>query len=234
MLAFVLAFLLHYPLFRFYLAKESRFPVAFKLVRYFSWLMRFLSGIVLVVKRKAPMPKAPFIICSNHSSYLDIIILYGVFSEYFIFMGKSEINSWPLFHIFFTKGMNISVNRGSLVDAHKAMKRSAGALDKGQSLVIFPEATIPPGAPTMKRFKNGAFKLALEKGVPIVPVTFLNNFKRLQVGAFFKVMGGPGISRVIIHPPVETKDLGEEDLVNLRTEIFEVINRPLQELYGSK
>ena len=76
------------------------------------------------VDQKSELPAGPFIICPNHGSYLDIITMYRVFKRYFIFMGKAEILEWPLFGIFFSKGMNISVNRQSNRGSHEALKKS--------------------------------------------------------------------------------------------------------------
>lgn len=94
--------------------------------------------------------------------------MYNVIPEYFLFMGKYELLRWPLFNMFF-KDMNIAVNRGSHVEAAKAFRRAANALDRGTSLALFPEGTIPVFTPRLKPFKDGAFKLAIEKQVPIVP-----------------------------------------------------------------
>lgn len=183
---------------------------------------------------KQALPPPPFIICPNHSSYVDIITMYRTFKNYFIFMGKMELNNWPLFHIFFSKGMNISVDRASITGAQKAYDRAKSELDKGHNIVIFPEGTIPPGAPKLKVFKNGAFKLALEKNVPIVPVTFLTNFKRLQAGPTLRNMGGPGPSEVIIHPAIHPANYKVQGASAMRNDTFATIEKPLLERYGNQ
>lgn len=149
-------------------------------------------------------------------------------------MGKMEINNWPLFHIFFTKGMNISVNRASITGAHEAYKRAKSEIDKGHSIVIFPEGTIPAHAPRLKPFKSGAFKLSIEKNIPIVPVTFLTNFKRLQAGPALRQRGGPGPSKVIIHPPIFPADYTSKGDHQMRDDTFAVIQKPLEALYGNQ
>lgn len=149
-------------------------------------------------------------------------------------MGKTELNSWPLFHIFFSKGMNISVDRASITGAQKAYERAKSELDKGHNIVIFPEGTIPVSAPKLKPFKNGAFKLALEKNIPIVPVTFLTNFKRLQAGPALRNLGGPGPSKVIIHPAIYPESYKNGDVTALRNDTFAIIEQPLKEMYGDQ
>jgi 1-acyl-sn-glycerol-3-phosphate acyltransferase len=198
--------------------------------------LQLTGGILLIKKYKEKLPEnIPFVICPNHSSYLDIVLLYRVFKNHFVFMGKKEIEKAPLFNIYFTSGMNILVDRSSKVGSHKAFKKVGEEIDKGHSVVIFPEGTIPHHAPYLKQpFKNGAFRLAIEKQVPIVPVTFLHNWKRLQGSKLYKGKAGPGYTKVIIHEKIETKGMTDDDLVNLREKVFNIINQPIIEAYGSK
>ena len=112
------------------------------------------------------------------------------------------------------------------------MKKAESELRNGHNIVIFPEGTIPPTAPKMRSFKNGAFKLSLEQNIPIVPVTFVNNWRRLQAGAALMVLGGPGYSNVIIHPPVYPKDYENTNVVKMKKDIFEIIEKPLRDGKG--
>jgi len=187
-----------------------------------------LGGIFIKYDKKAEFPEPPYIVCANHSSYLDIVLMYSIIPDYFIFMGKGEIKSWPLFNILFTKGMNILVERASRTASHKAFKKAGDELDMGSVVVIFPEGTIPYGAPQMKAFKNGAFKLAMEKSVPIVPISFSNNWKLLQAGAVLKSNGRPGISRVTVHEAILPGADSDEELVHLRNKTFETIEQSIR------
>lgn len=230
---FVLTLFIFYPVFYYLLSKPKRFGKAFIAMRMWAWWLVTIPGVFVKVKNKSLLPSKPYIICPNHSSYLDIIIMYRVFSEYFIFMGKAELNDWPLFNIFFTKGMNISVNRSSNAGSHEAFERAKSETDKGHNIVIFPEGTIPSEAPNLKAFKNGAFKLAMEKNIPIVPVTFLTNWRRLQAGPALKRRGGPGFSHVIIHPAVYPSDYKESGMLKMKQDIFDTIEKPIKERYGN-
>lgn len=229
-IGFILTLVLMYPAFYVLLARKSRFPKAFRLIQLLSRLLRFFTGIWLNVKQRPQLPEPPYIICSNHSSYLDILLMYSVFPDYFVFMGKNEIASWPLFKIFFTSGMNILVDRGNRKASHQSLLRASEELDKGHCVMIFPEATIPAKAPQMKPFKNGAFKLSVDKQIPIVAVTFLDNWKRLQVGAALRVKGGPGWARAVIHEPIFPED---REMIELRKHVFQTIQGPLEEVYGT-
>ena len=118
------------------------------------------------------------------------------------------------------------------MDSHRAFLRACSDIDKGISITLFPEGTIHTNGPVMGRFKNGPFRLAIEKQVPIVPVTFLNNWVILP-DDFRRSVGRPGIAHVIIHEPVPTAGMTEANLDALKARVYEVINQPIQEKYSS-
>ncbi len=225
-LVFFLSLVVLYIPFRILLFRPRRYHRAFRLKRAWAYFLQFASGVPMSVDRRAALPPAPYVICCNHSSYLDIIQMYNVVPEYFLFMGKYELLRWPLFNMFF-KGMNIAVNRGSHVEAAKAFRRAASALDRGTSLALFPEGTIPAFTPRMKPFKDGAFKLAIEKQVPIVPITFLDHWRLFGEPTEFMSRARPGIARAVVHPAISTKGLTMDDLVALRAQVYRTIEEPL-------
>lgn len=225
-LVFFLSLIVLYIPFRILLFTEDRYKKAFWLKRLWAW---FLSVFMFMpVRRKvlAQLPPPPYVVCCNHGSYIDTALMYRVIPDYFLFMGKYELLKWPLFNIFF-KGMNIAVNRTSHVEAHKAFRKAEERIEQGACIAIFPEGTISPNAPEMIKFKNGAFKMAVEKQVPIVPVTFKHNYKLFGDPEILLSRGRPGISQAVIHPHIETKGLTDADLVSLRTQVFDVINSAL-------
>lgn len=218
-----------YPLYAFLLAKKSRFNNALTLLRIQTGIILFFSGIYVEVKNKNVFfDNKRAVITPNHTSYLDILVLYQTIPNYFVFMGKHTLKTIPIFNIFF-KEMNIAVNRKSITSGKEALNRCAKEINEGNSVVLFPEGTIPDDAPNMLRFKGGAFKLAIEKQAPIIPVTFLSNYKRLQLSdGLFKGKAGPGIAKVIIHDAIPTKGLTLEDLLPLQEKVFNIINQELE------
>lgn len=221
--------ILLFPAFYFLLRKEAWFPYVFRLKRFWAKLLIGNVGIrCKVIKSPVLDPAKAYVICPNHSSFLDIVLMYRVFRQYFHFMGKAELKKVPLFNKFFDR-MNILVDRQSIIGSHRAFKRAADDIEKGISIAIFPEATIPECSPQMSRFKNGAFKLAIEKQIPIVPVVFLDNWRLLPDTRGKWCKGGPGVSRVIVHDPVSTEGLTENDLNDLKNSVFEIIQKTLRE-----
>lgn len=212
--------------FRILLYTPRRYERAFRLKRAWAWFLQWSCGVPVRLEQRAPLPEAPYVICCNHSSYLDIIQMYNVIPSYFLFMGKYELLKWPLFNIFF-KGMNIAVNRGSHIEAAKAFRKAAQAIDRGTSIALFPEGTIPAYTPRMKPFKDGAFRLAIEKQVPIVPITFVDHWRLFGEPVELLSRARPGIARAVVHAPIPTKGLTMDDLVALRRKVYEVIEGPL-------
>ena len=106
-------------------------------------------------------------------------------------------------------------------------------LDKGISVVIYPEGTISNEG-KLKPFKNGAFKLAIDKQVPIVPVVNLNNWQYLQNGGFFKSLAGPGIPRIVVGEVIETKGMTAENCAELRDKVFNFTKNELSKFHGKE
>jgi len=202
-------------------------------MRLYGKMFLFCAGIFLNIKgRENIIEDQPFLICSNHSSFLDIPCLYSIFDKYFVFTGKKEIENWPLFHIFYTSGMNILVDRYNKMGLLKAYKRMMEVIDEGHPLVILPEGTISKIAPGLSEFKTGSVSLAIQKQIPILPITFTTNWIRLQRKGFLKGNASPGISEVIIHSLISTSGLTKNDSDTLQLKLRSIINLPLQEKYG--
>ena len=228
LLNFILGLVILYPLFYIFLSRKDWFPYAFKLKRFWAYWIYTVPGLFAKTTWKIPTAKLPqpCVYAANHVSYLDIISSYIVVPNYFVFMGKQELDKAPLFRIFFKK-MNILVDRKSNVGSHKAFLRAGRDIEEGSSVFLFPEGTISSNG-DLRGFKNGAFKLAIDKQVPVVPVTFLNNWKLLQNGGFFKTFGKPGISRIVVHEPILTTGMTENDLLSLKAKVHEVISSELK------
>lgn len=228
LLNFILGMIILFPLFYIFLSRKEWFPKAMVLKRFWARWILLVPGIFVSVTDKANIRSVakPCVYCSNHTSYLDIVISYILLPDYFVFMGKAELLKAPLFKIFFTKGMDIAVERQSRVGSHQAFILAGNEIDAGHSMFMFPEGTISSDG-RLKIFKTGAFKLAIEKQIPIVPISFSNNWKILQNGGYFKATGKPGIARVIIHEPLSTKGFTENDLVYLMKKTHDLIEAGL-------
>lgn len=145
-------------------------------------------------------------------------------------MGKYELLKIPLFKYFFVY-LDIPVNRKSMTDAHKAFSDAGKKLEEGLSVIIYPEGTIGEKG-KLRAFKNGAFKLAIEKQVPIVPAVNLNNWWFLENGGFFKSNGRPGVPRIVVGDPIPTKGMTEKDMDALKNKVTTFMQEELNTFYG--
>jgi 1-acyl-sn-glycerol-3-phosphate acyltransferase len=232
LLHFIITLLLLYPLFYFLLTKESRYKTGYKIMRVWAKYLAFASGIKVSVTRDGQLPEPPFIICPNHTSFLDILLAYCIFPDLFIFMGKKELKDVPVFNIFF-KNMNILVDRNSTSGSSKAFLEASKRISKGNSIAIFPEGSISKRAPKLLKFKSGAFKLAADNKVPIVPVTFMTNWKILGDGAYWKAPASPGTAHIHIHAPVLVESAQPEHIEKAKTEVFSLLDEKLNEYLHS-
>ncbi len=213
--------------------RTKRGDAVFKLKRFWARIIALLVGLYPQVKfrqHRYKMPNPCIIVC-NHTSYLDI-----VFSPFFIdhtavFMAKVELMKIPLFGAFF-KYFDIPVDRESRTGSHRSFVAASQKIDQGVSVIIYPEGTISNEG-RLKPFKNGAFKLAIEKQVPIVPAVNLNNWQFLQNGGFFKSHGSPGIPRIIVGQPIYTTGMTEEHVEELKDKVFTFIHEELKAYYGT-
>lgn len=233
-LAFFITFLPQYPFYYVLTRRYKDVKWAFEMKHWWSTMFQFVVFIFVKKRHVEPLPKRPYVICCNHMSYLDITLMPLVIPDFFVFMGKSELLKWPLLNIFFKNGnFDIAVTRDSIRGSARAMEAARKAIDHGRSVVIFPEGTIGEGTqPKMLRFKNGAFKLAIEKQVPIVPVTYLTNWKLFGEPFSYTDKARPGISKVVIHKAIETKGMTDKDLVSLREQTYAVIDNELMRYEG--
>lgn len=165
------------------------------------------------------------VFCSNHTSYLDIIASFYLIPGYFSIVGKSSLGKIPLFGYFYSK-LYILVDRADRRSKFMSMKACNKVLQEGRSLVIYPEGTIPDNnMPYMIEFKPGPFRIAIENQVPIIPFTFVNNWKILPDDGRY---GGRWMPmKVVFHKPISTIGLTLDDIEWLKKETFQVIQNTL-------
>jgi 1-acyl-sn-glycerol-3-phosphate acyltransferase len=192
--------------------------------RWWAKLMFVFVGLPFKVDyRFKPDHTKQYIFCPNHFSYLDIPTV-GLNRHNTIFVGKSEMEKIPLFGQMYRK-LHITVDRSKLKSRYTTLVRSREAIDEGKSLTIFPEGGIATKEPPhLAPFKDGAFRLAIEKQIPIVPVTIPYNWIILPDREFLLHWNRVA---VIFHEPVDTKGLGLGDLTELKGKISDTIRTEL-------
>lgn len=202
-------------------AKESWYPIFFKFAR--LWARLILIGMGLKVRRKTlqKIKKGKsYMFIANHTSIIDIMLMLVVVKNPFVFVGKAELAKIPVFG-FFYKRTCILVDRGDANSRRKVFKEAQRRIDTGLSICIFPEGLVPDDESiVLDAFKGGAFKLAIEHKLPIVPMSFYDCKKRFSY-TFFS--GSPGFLKVKTHAFIETKNLELSETNALKNEAHELI-----------
>jgi 1-acyl-sn-glycerol-3-phosphate acyltransferase len=212
----------------FLLAHQEKWhEYIYKLTKFWAGNFLKMNGLPTDIEYKFKLDKAQtYVFAPNHTSYMDIIIMMYAINQFFIFVGKHSITKVPLLGYVYGK-MHITVDRSKARSKYSVLEKSKIAIQKKKSVLIFPEGgIITTKPPTMASFKEGAFRLAIEEQVPIVPVTMPYNYivmpdKNIPPYHYHKL-------KVVFHEPIITKGMKLEDLPRLKQQVFEVIDNELK------
>lgn len=208
-------------------SSERLYPQFFWFARnVWASIVLYGMGFVPKIEREEVMEKGKsYMLVANHTSMTDIMLMLRASKNPFVFVGKKELVKIPVFG-FFYKRVCIMVDRSSARSRSGVYIRAQRRLGQGLSVCIFPEGGVPDETVVLDEFKDGAFKLAIEHQIPIVPMTFYDNKKRFP-WTFFK--GGPGRLRVKIHRFMATSGLSLSSRQQLKMECRERILNDLLE-----
>ncbi|WP_406685371.1 1-acyl-sn-glycerol-3-phosphate acyltransferase [Seonamhaeicola sp. MEBiC1930] len=222
----IIPIVLLFPVLLISISKESWYPFFFKLARFWAKFILIGMGFNYSFKKEQIPEKAKsYMFIANHTSMIDIMLMLISVKNPFVFVGKKELAKIPLFG-FFYKRTCILVDRSSAKSRQAVFLRAQRRLESGLSICIFPEGGVPEEHIELDEFKDGAFRLAINHQIPIVPLTFADNKKRFSY-TFFS--GGPGRMRVKIHKFLSTKGLTIDDTKSLNKESRTVILNQLRE-----
>ncbi len=187
--------------------------------RLFCWL-NFVS--VSAVGHENIDPKTSYVFVANHQSAYDIFSLFGWLGHNFRWMMKESLRKIPFVGWACKASGHIFVDNSSVASTRHTMEAAEKQLSGGMSLVVFPE-----GARTwdgnMRRFKKGAFRLAVEFNLPVVPVTIKGAF---DVMPRFRKLPKPGHISITIHKPIYP-EAGGHDIERLMEQSYTAISSTL-------
>ena len=220
-----LPILIMFPVLLVSILKESWYPFFFKLARFWAKLILIGMGFKTKIERdQTPETTKSYMFIANHTSMTDIMLMLVSVKNPFVFVGKAELAKIPLFG-FFYKRTCILVDRNSPKSRQAVFLRAQKRLKMGLSICIFPEGGVPEEHILLDEFKDGAFRLAINHQIPIVPLTFADNKKRFSY-TFFS--GSPGKMRVKMHEFIPTKNLTIDDTKTLNEKARGVILKQLE------
>ena len=176
---------------------------------------------------EAPHDKRqPFIFVSNHISYLDSAILVKAYRQPIRPLGKIEMSKVPVFG-FIYKNAIVTVDRSSPANRAKSVLILKSIINKGISVLVFPEGTFNLTSEPLKEFYDGAFRIAIETQTPIKPVLFLDSYRRMPNESIFLMT--PGVSRILYLDAIPVIGYTPEDVGELRQHVYSIMKNKLLE-----
>ena len=171
-------------------------------------------------------PKQSYVFLANHQGYFDIFLIYGYLGHNFKWMMKEYLRKIPFVGYACAKAKHIYVG-DSLSSIQRTVLQAQETLRGGMSMVIFPEGTRTYTG-EMGTFKRGAFMLANEIGLPIVPLTINGSFDVFSRRA---KSVSPGTISLKIHKPITVEERKGKPTKVFMQEVFDIINSSIEEKY---
>jgi 1-acyl-sn-glycerol-3-phosphate acyltransferase len=221
----VLTILIFFPLMAIVRLVTAPFdPGRYRVGRLFRWvgiitakanpLWRFRRSGVEIAD-----PRRPYVVVSNHESFADILLISHLPWE-MKWLSKAEIFRIPVLGWMLSLAGDVPVRRGVGASAAEAMRTCRERLANKVSIMIFPEGTRSPSGRLLP-FKDGAFRLAIEAGVPVLPVAVVGTRNALPKKGW---MMGRAVAHVRVLEPVETTGLSLDDVPALRDRVRSLID----------
>lgn len=155
--------------------------------------------------------KQSYVIVANHLSLYDIYVLYGWIGVDIRWVMKQELRKVPVIGFVCKTLEHIYIDRSSSEKAIKSINKAKEKICNGTSIIFFPEGTRSNDF-TLKPFKKGAFKLAIDLGLPVLPVTIKGTHKILGKGTLNLM---PGTADLIVHEAIDTSEYDDSTLNDL-------------------
>ena len=182
---------------------------------------------VKVENRELIDKKTSYVFVAYHQGAYDIFSIYGFLNHNFKWMMKKSLEKVPFVGLACRCAGHIMVDRSSSSAVKKTMEHANKTLRNGMSLVVFPEGARSWDG-KMRNFKRGAFKLALDFNLPIVPITINGSFDTMPR---FTYIIKPATEIVLtIHRPILPSEEGH-NMENVIAECYDVIHSGLVEKY---
>ncbi len=165
------------------------------------------------------LPPGPAILVANHASYLDAIALLATLPDDLRFAIKGECRDYKVFGAVMRRCDHVLIERQAADRSLGGLADLAARLQQGQRIVIFPEGTFSREV-GLRPFKLGAFRLACETGVPVVPVVLRGTRAAFRDGT---VLPRHARIEVELRPPIVPEGSALADFVRLRDRAAEAI-----------
>ena len=184
----------------------------FSLSKIWARTVLLVTGTRAVIRGRERIEKGQsYIIISNHQSHFDILALVTSLRIQFRWVIKKELLRIPLFGYALYASRNIFIDRSDREQSMKSIHEGMDRLPRGASVMFFAEGTRSPDG-TIQRFKKGGFIIAMERNLPVLPVTVNGSRAVLPKGS---TDYHPGRIEVVVGDPIETSRYAEDRLHQL-------------------
>lgn len=210
-----------------FFSKTGRIP--YKLARLWSWLVVKTNRVNIRIEGREKLQRdSSYIFMSNHASNLDPPVIAYTLEHTLRFVAKKSLTKIPVFGTAIRLARMIVIDRDDAQGAREAINSAVKELSGGISAFFFAEGTRSLDG-RLQKFKKGGVMLALKAKLPIVPITIIGSYELLPKNA---IRVKPGVVRVIISDPIDTKDYTEDDRDVLLERVRSVISETLEK-YGN-
>lgn len=197
--------------------------------KFWSLLNVFLSGTRLTIKGKDKInTNLTYIVMSNHQSLFDVWALIGMIPLQIRWIVKSEIRKIPIFGYTLERMGHIYVDRKNRTAAYISLETASKKIEKGTSVIIFPEGTRSNDGHLLK-FRMGGIIMALKSGVSILPVTVNGSRFVLPKNTLALI---PGKIEVVVGDVIDSSIYDENNKYELMGKIRSAIHENLDLEYG--
>jgi 1-acyl-sn-glycerol-3-phosphate acyltransferase len=180
--------------------------------RWISWILASCGITIEADGLESLDTKRPYVLMSNHQSVFDIAAIVTSWPVDFRFVAKRELTWIPFFGWALASGGHVIIDRGRRERAVESLARAADRVRTGTNVIIFPEGTRSPSG-RLGEFKSGGFHLAIQAGVPILPIT-VSGSRHITPKRSLRIESG----RIRVHygTPIPTRGLGIDDRSQLK------------------
>lgn len=168
-----------------------------------------------------------YIFMGNHQSHFDVLVLFYSLDMTIRFIAKKELFKIPVFGWALTASGMIKVDRGNRQKAVASIQKAFSKLNRKVSICIFPEGTRSPEG-VLLPFKKGGFVMAIDSGIPIVPISISGTKNILRKHS---IRLNPGKVKMVISPPVDVTEYKYENRAELADKVRGIVEKNIDENY---
>lgn len=189
------------------------------LSRAWSRLLLRLFRVEVRTEGQQHLPRGPAVYAANHASSLDILVVLAHLPADVRIIYKKSLSLVPLLGWSIAVGGHIPIDRSNPFRARRSLRNAAERIRAGTSVLVFPEGTRSPDG-AVRHFKRGSFSLALEAGVPVVPLSLVG-VKALVPRGLTSLR--PGRLTLRVHPVIDVSGRSRDDAEALAEETRRVV-----------